>query len=83
MAFDVQLLNEGMTRRITMPIRPCKIMKVRERNVDFGLGKNGVLKRVMANRFKKHDYTHIQLRGEVRPASMSKAIFNQVIVWID
>lgn len=83
MTSHAQRLISVMTHRIATLQSPEKIMKVRERNVDFGLGKRGVLKRVMGKRFTKNGYTHIQLRGVVHKASISRGIFDSLIVWIE
>lgn len=72
-----------MTRGIPYPDGPRKVLKVRERNVDFTLGKIGTLKPVMGKRFYKHHYTHIQLRGKIHSVTVSNGIFDAKIVWIN
>lgn len=81
-ASQVEKLITSLTRRLPEAQIPAKILRVRERNVDFTLGKNGVLKRVMGNRFVKNNYTHIQLSGVVHKASISQGVYYP-IVWID
>ena len=81
-ASQVAKLISAMTSRLPEAQIPTKILRLRERNVDFTLGKNGVLKRVMGNRFVKNKYTHIQLGGVVRKASISQGMYYPM-VWID
>lgn len=81
-ASQVEKLIWAMTSRLPESQIPTRILRLRERNVDFTLGKNGVLKRVMGNRFVKNNYTHIQLGGVVRKASISRGMYHPM-VWID
>ena len=77
-----KLLSE-VANRAPVSAFPKKIMRVRDRNVDFSIGKVGVLKRVMGNRFIKHNYTHVQLRGFVHQVNVSRGFFDAKIIWIE
>lgn len=83
MSAKVENLIYSMTRREPRPELPKKILVVRDRNVDFGLGKIGVLKPVMGNRFEKNKYTHVLFRGALHSASISRGLYGSPIVWID
>lgn len=81
-AVMVQNLITKCTQRIPHADGPRKVLKVRDRNVDFSFGKIGTLKPVMGKRFYKHHYTHVQLRGKIHCVHVSDAIFDGKIVWI-
>lgn len=83
MSFNVEKYCSDLMRKIPQPIKPKKVMRIRERNVDFGLGKIGILKRVMAKRFMKNGYTHVQLCGVVHETSISKGFYDECKVWIE
>lgn len=55
-----------------------KILKLRERNLDFDANGATSLKKVMAGRFKKNRYTHICIAGVVYCVSIISGI-----VWLE
>lgn len=72
----------SMNSRLTTVEKAVKVLPLRDRNVDFSMGKKGVLKRVMANRFVKNKYTHIRLQGITHSVSVTKGMWSP-IVWIE
>jgi hypothetical protein len=55
-----------------------KIMKARNRNVVHDANGTKSLRLVMANRFKKNHYTHIQINNAIYSTSIVSGI-----VWVD
>ena len=83
MSNKVEGLISSMTTRETRSNLPKKILQIRDRNVDFSLGKLGILKPVMGKRFDKNCYTHLLFRGAVHQATVSRGVFDVAIVWIE
>jgi hypothetical protein len=55
-----------------------RILKVKDRSIDYNGNGTKNLRYVMAQRFKKNGYTHVQLLGIVYPVLIISGI-----VWID
>lgn len=59
-----------------------KVLHLRHRNIDFGLGNYGALKPVMTRRFLRNDYTHVRVNGVERMVSVSRGVISSHIVWL-
>ena len=72
---------DNMLTAVQSSILPERVMKIPSRSIDPTMGRSGCLKKVMARRFLKHNYTHLQVSGVKRSVYLTQGLYSE-IVWL-